>query len=96
MAKRFILAFYEIDRRFGGQEEGGWYYDCGELVRLSRIFTTEESAYRAANRANRLLAHIQRGKRGVGSVLYRGGRHAAEVYENIAPQRYPESRPHYE
>lgn len=26
------LAVYEIDRAYGGSEEGGWWYDCGRLV----------------------------------------------------------------
>ena len=30
---RYVVAFYEIDRRYGGPEEGGWWYDCGALLR---------------------------------------------------------------
>ncbi|CAG0982501.1 hypothetical protein RHIZO_01814 [Rhizobiaceae bacterium] len=30
----YVLAFYEIDRAYGGPEEGGWWYDTGRLVRI--------------------------------------------------------------
>ena len=26
------VAVYQVDRAYGGPEEGGWYYDCGTLV----------------------------------------------------------------
>ena len=29
---RYIIALYEIDRAYGGGEEGGWWFDTGELV----------------------------------------------------------------
>lgn len=96
MSKRFILAFYEIDRAYGGPEEGGWWYDCGDLVRPLMVVTGEQRAYELARRANKLLDRLQRRKRGVGSVAYTGGRHVVSVYENTAPARYPEHRPYYE
>lgn len=92
----YVLAFYEIDRAYGGHEEGGWWYDTGQLVRISRIFRTEKRALTAAARANRLLQHLERHKRPVGSVLYHGGRHAVEVYEDFAPKYYPNTCPRYE
>jgi hypothetical protein len=106
---RYILAFYEIDRRYGGPEEGGWWYDCGRRVRMFRVTPNEELAYIWARRANDILQVVQRNKRDVGSVLYSGGRYCCEVYQDSAPQRYccemyqdsvpeyyPETRPHYE
>lgn len=93
---RYVLAFYELDRRYGGPEEGGWWYDCGRLVRLFRITASEEHAYALARRANDLLHRLQRDKRDVGSVLYAGGRYACEIWENTAPAFYPERAPHYE
>jgi len=26
--RRFVVAIHEIDRCYGGPEEGGWYYDA--------------------------------------------------------------------
>lgn len=92
----FVLAFYEIDRVYGGPEEGGWYYSTGRLVRIFRILKSEHRAYAAARRANRLLEYLQRHKRPVGSVIYAGGRHTVEVHVDFAPATYPEERPRYE
>jgi hypothetical protein len=92
----FILALYEIDRAYGGPEEGGWWFDTGELKRPLRVFPTEERAYAACRRCNAWLRRLQRNCRDVGSVLYNGRRYAAEVFERIAPEYYPAERPIYE
>lgn len=92
----YVVAFYEIDRVYGGPEEGGWWYDTGALVRVFRVVRSEVRAYSIARRANALLDRLQRGKRSVGSVAYEGGRYEAAVYERTAPDHYPEQRPRYE
>lgn len=92
----YVLAFYEIDRAYGGPEEGRWWYDTGQLVRIWRTFKTEEEAYAVAHRANRILKHLQRHRPDVGSVIYTGGRHSVAIYEDFAPKFYPEIRPRYE
>lgn len=94
--QKFVVAFYAVDRAYGGPEEGGWWYDTGELVRLHALFRSEDAAIRAAARANRLLDLIQRGNRSVGSVLYAGGRYCARVFAGQAPAHFPEERPRYE
>jgi len=92
---RYIIALYEIDRAYGGVEEGGWWFDTGELVRLLALAPTEDRARTLADRANRLLDRLQRHRRPVDSVLYDGGRYTAIVYEWTAPSAFPEVRPHY-
>ncbi|PZX14230.1 hypothetical protein LX81_03029 [Palleronia aestuarii] len=93
---RHVVAFYEIDRAWGGPEEGGWWYDCGELARILKVVPSADAAHDLAARANRLMDRLQRGKRDVGSVIYAGGRYAACVLEDTAPRAFPETRPHYE
>ena len=88
---RFIIALYEIDRAYGGPEEGAWWYDTGELA----LAPTETRAVQLADRANRLLERLQRHRRRVDSVLYDGGRYAAIVFEWTAPPAFPEVRPQY-
>ena len=71
---RYIIALYEIDRAYGGPEEGGWHFDTGELVRLLALAPTEDRAYALAERANRLLDRLQRHRRRVGLQRFaRGG-----------------------
>ena len=91
----YLVAWYETYRQYGGSEEGGWYYDSGELIRVFRAFQSEEHAFNVARRANQLMQNLQRNNRSVGSILYSGGRYVACVYQHKAPTCYPESRPHY-
>ena len=37
---KYVVAFYAVDRAYGGPEEGGWWFDTGELVRLPRVGLT--------------------------------------------------------
>lgn len=83
-------------RAYGGPEEGGWWYDCGELRRVLRVVLPADAAYDLAARANRLMDWLQRHRRDVGSVAYAGGLYAACVFENSAPRAFPETRPRYE
>lgn len=93
---RFIVALYKIDRAYGGPEEGGRWYDTGQLARPLRVCPNEVAADALAARANRLLDRLERGCRPFGSILYDGGRHRARVYANTAPRAFPARRTHYE
>lgn len=95
-ATRYIVALYRIDRAYGGPEEGGWWYDTGDLARPLRICVSEAAAAALAVRVNRLLAGLQCHRHPVHSVAYDGGRCAAFVFETTAPPRFPYARPHYE
>lgn len=92
----YVLGFYEVDREYGGPEEGGWWFDSGRLVRGFRMVRQPARAFVLAARANRLLARLQRGRRPVSSVLYDGGRIECKVFEDMLPAEYPLVRPHYE
>ncbi|MDO5758518.1 MAG: hypothetical protein Q4P24_13680 [Rhodobacterales bacterium] len=93
---RYIIAFYEIDRAFGGPEEGGWWFDTGELRRAFKVVRSEAEAVSIVSRANRLMARLQRHKRNVCSVAYEGGQYEAHMFEDSAPLYFPQTRPHYE
>ena len=93
---RYVVAFYEIDRRYGGPEEGGWWYDCGDLRRVLRIAPSEDAAYAVAARANRLMDRLQRCRPPVSSLAYEGGRHRAHVFADTAPPFFPDTPPRYE
>lgn len=97
----FSVAIYEVDRAYGGPEEGGWWFDTGEIVQRCRIrqFRDEEEAFACCRRINRLLHHLRETHPqpyGLSSVCYSGGHYAAEVHEGLPPARYPEERPFYE
>lgn len=93
---RSIVAFYEVDREYGGSEEGGWYYDSGRFVRAIGFYLTDEAAIAAVRRANRLLERLQRHRRSVDSVLYAGGRYRAFSFTGLPPDCFPAERPRYQ
>lgn len=88
----FHAVVYEIDRAYGGPEEGSWYYDTGILVHSERAKTREK----AQDRARELLEtdFIPNGK--VSSVNYRGGDYAAWWEHSKPAPYYPAHTPHYE
>ena len=93
---KYILGFYEVDRAYGGPEEGGWWYDTAKLVRPLSVITGADRAFDLAHRANRLLDRLQRHKRDTGSMAYDGGRHRVIVHPDRLPDYFPEETPHYE
>lgn len=96
MTTKYIVAVYLRDRRYGGPEEGGWWYDTGELVRPLIVTGNEGEAVRYADRLNRRLERtLNKDRRPISSVLSEGC-YYAEIHENVAPGHYPVQRPHYE
>lgn len=96
---RFMVAIYEISRHYGGPEEGGWWYDSGDLVRLVCVSKNEHDAYRKAGRMQHLW-HLFNDKRknyrNRYSMAYSGGDYQFMVYAGLPPMHFPEVRPHYE
>ena len=94
---KFAVAVYEVDRAYGGPEEGGWWYTCGDLVRTVKRFRSEDEAYDYCRRINDKL-HSRRefyGIRSSSSAAYSGGDYRAKVYDNVAPESFPVNRPYY-
>jgi hypothetical protein len=83
---------YLVDQQFGGREEGGWWYDVGELLESVRVRTT---AGRARVRAALLCKYA--GDAGSRSRFSTGGGPDVEIYTDDAPGAdFPQRRPHYE
>ena len=94
---KYTVAIYEIDRAYGGPEEGGWWYDTGTFERILCATNDREHARRVCKRANDLIwSLINERNRSISSVCYAGGSFEAGVYEGLPPRAYPERRPYYE
>ena len=96
---RYVVAVYELDRCYGGPEEGGWWYNTGDLIRILAVYKDEQQAWAHAERFNRTLVYRRKQDphfRSLSSVAYSGGHLAARVCERTAPEHYPTHRPHYE
>ncbi len=86
---------YLADQAYGGPEEGGWWFDCGEPVRSFPVVTRR--------RADRLEAMVQRiadhrnktGRRRPPSSVLCDGWYVVRT-EATPAAAYPAERPHYE
>lgn len=93
----YVIGLYLVDRKYGGPEEGGWWYDAGELQTTLKAFPTSEKAHAYADRYNALLKRfVNRGRRrDLGSVCCEGA-YQAHVHHIVVPLRFPATRPYYE
>lgn len=80
---------YEVDRCYGGSEEGGWWFDTGTPV-ASVQFNNREDAEAAAEAYREEFPRTDRRF----SVL--GGEDYNVVIEPHGAKAYPEEYPHYE
>jgi hypothetical protein len=81
---------YEVDRQYGGPEEGGWWYDTGEVVLSERFYNLDAAEARVKELADEYP------KTGFSSsVIYSGGDYRIWIEDEPA-QNYPDNRPHYE
>lgn len=94
----YVVAVYDVGLSYGGPEEGGWWYDAGSLVRVCRVFRSEDRAYAYCRRLNaRLSSRVfgpNVGRYPKSSVLS-DGQFEACTFEDTAPAGFPESRPYY-
>lgn len=89
------VGVYEVWRSYGGPEEGGWYFDSGELVE-SYIVSADEGEGTLDALCARLEQTYPRTGRYT-SVIYDGGDYRIKVRaEEIPEPFFPKVRPHYE
>jgi hypothetical protein len=99
MEIKWTVAVYEINRQYGGPEEGGWWFDCGELQSNHPIqgFETFAEAREALTKWDDELERVNKeeGRRHPSSVLCSGWLQA-HIHEGLPPKYFPPKRPHYE
>jgi hypothetical protein len=93
---QYVIAVYELDRHYGGAEEGGWWYNSGSLVRLVKLTKNKAKAYEYVRRFNHWIDLLCKPKYGLSSVCYEGGEYECRVYPDNAPPHFPTETPHYE
>lgn len=87
---RWWVAVYELDRVFGGIEEGGWWFDTGTLVRSVPCKSFEE----AQLVQNRLVPDWPNNGSS-SSVAYQGGDYGVWIEKDQPGDHFPEHHPHY-
>lgn len=95
------VAVFKIDRAYGGPEEGGWYYGCGEPVLspdwpLPVFYATHAEALAGREAMDSEIAKLglNDGLPSINSILSEG-RYAAQISDGM-PTHFPKERPHYE
>jgi hypothetical protein len=89
---RFVNV-YSVTRRYGGPEEGGWYYDVGEVL-ASVPVTTDEDEASERRRLLVLFGPDYEDERSRFSVL--GGANLEIYIEEHVGRDFPATTPHYE
>jgi len=95
---------YLVQRLYGGPEEGGWYYDSGELCTdpapTAGVIFAEGHEDHGRTMALEVQAHLDRDwnvgdhARQISSVLC-AGRFEAHVHDGWPPLAFPAERPRY-
>jgi len=85
----FYVNVYATDRHYGGPEEGGWWYDCGEPVASTPYLT------RAAARDALVVAQAQFPYTGKRNSVLGGEDWSCHISREFAVA-YPTTRPRYE
>lgn len=89
--QQFFVAVYSVSRCYGGPEEGGWWFDAGELVRQTAVNSYAE--------AEELRDRLREGEFADEGPIYSVRSHDCyRIMIGIEPQAesFPEEAPHYE
>ena len=96
MSKKYWkISIYSLYREYGGCEEGGWWFDCGDRIReIKKIFLDKPTALKYARRLNRILKKrwLTKYKR---RKLMDYKRYSAEVFYRGTPDYFPNHKPTY-
>lgn len=83
------VAVYETERRYGGPEEGGWYYEFGHLVNPAKVRVFESHAEAEAYQDSLWDQIEPEDKRGENRLVVVGWT------EKLPDTHWPRVRPHY-
>jgi len=84
---------YELDQGYGGPEEGGWWYSCGEFVEGVRVFGPERLAWWVRDKVQERTENLSDVP--LSSVVYAGGIFTV-LLEDHAGRSWPDYVPWYE
>jgi hypothetical protein len=82
---------YETSLGYGGPEEGGWWFDCGEWVETVQTSRPTAEKIKGDWQENEYMT-----RRPTYSSIHRPGDSYDVVIEEAAPQDYPVESPRYE
>jgi hypothetical protein len=86
-----FINVYEVERCYGGPEEGGWWYDVGEPV-ASVPYANEHDGQRIRHEMKQMYPR----SKGQGRYSVFGGPDYEVYSEDQFARPFPKERPHYE
>ena len=93
---RYVVAIYELDRHYGGAEEGGWWYNTGSLVRVLKIFRDRNKAAAYNARVQHWLDKVVKAggyRANLSSMAYSGGAYQSRICDETAPKEWSDYQP---
>ena len=91
---RFYVNEYLENQRYGGPEEGGWWYDVGEYERCHGCFSTRAAAETRQESLKKYLAEARRTQTSTGNVNCAG--YTSIYIDGEKGEDFPNERPRYE
>ena len=92
-ALRYVNA-YELNKSYGGPEEGGWWYTTGIALASIPVRNTEQEEAAKQLLEHRLRQDYAKGNRNLGSVNCEG---VLEIRtQDHTARDFPQERPRYE
>ena len=91
---RWYVNEYEERRRYGGPEEGGWWFDAGHYITCHGAYPFRSMAVRRWRRLQSYVADLRADRHKPGNVLCSGW--PVLYVENAPGASWPDRRPRYE
>lgn len=89
----YWVNIYELDRNYGGPEEGGWWFNSGKLEKSIPCGKDREVAELVRDTFRKVFT--SEANPPLTSMIYNGGAYDV-VIETHEGRNWPEERPHYE
>lgn len=89
-AQQWFVGVFSVDRSYGGAEEGGWWFDTGELVQQTAVNSHGEAE------ALREKLRDEFPDTGRSSSVLGGKDYRIAIAIKPHPEHFPETVPHYE
>ena len=92
---KYYVNEYEVDRIYGGPEEGGWWYNTGKYIKCHGIFNSNMAAKRYRESLSKYIKDKNEYKHPPSSVLSVGD-WTDIIIEEHEGKHFPERTPRYE
>lgn len=90
------IAMYECNQGYGGDEEGGWWFDCGTLIKSRRLRSRENYQKILKNWIKKADELNRKEDRLPTSSVNCDGYYKVWLDDKKPVEGFPDFKPHYE